>query len=326
VVQQRAGIALPGGIGQAGDRHERHADAVAERVERGASAEPLLDAYAPRTVGGDASPSAGAVQMADEPTLTPFKKKGVVDQYSFTEKAGQKPTWIEAFKIAFLGDAGWDAFIWAKGKGYSSFAGLFIMAQASLESGFGKGNGGAAYHNLFSLMGGAKGNIGTAHGNLQKFPSWEAGLDAYAKTLGANFSGMVAEGTGLFHQESFTPDDVNRAFHQFNYYAPPVYLGDRTTDYGRDLFGRMGFIAGPLLAVLRGKIDALGADWNMAYEGMSSEEQDADSATSQTSSVRGEFRALSEYYDELVAARATAATKLAEHKALVAAGKIKPKP
>lgn len=43
VVQQRAGISLPGGIDQPGDAHERLADEVADAVVRGESAEPLLD-------------------------------------------------------------------------------------------------------------------------------------------------------------------------------------------------------------------------------------------------------------------------------------------
>ncbi len=43
VVQQRAGVDLPGGVGAAGDRYERHADAIAAQVAAGASAEPLLD-------------------------------------------------------------------------------------------------------------------------------------------------------------------------------------------------------------------------------------------------------------------------------------------
>lgn len=42
VVQQRAGVQLSGGMGQSGDRYERHADAVAGAVVRGESAEPLL--------------------------------------------------------------------------------------------------------------------------------------------------------------------------------------------------------------------------------------------------------------------------------------------
>jgi hypothetical protein len=42
VVQQRAGVQLRGGIGEVGDPFEQHADAVAERVVRGESAEHLL--------------------------------------------------------------------------------------------------------------------------------------------------------------------------------------------------------------------------------------------------------------------------------------------
>lgn len=51
VVQQRAGVQLKGGVGEDGDPYERHADAVADAVVRGESAEPLL---------GDAGPSAAA--------------------------------------------------------------------------------------------------------------------------------------------------------------------------------------------------------------------------------------------------------------------------
>jgi hypothetical protein len=54
VVQQRAGVSLAGGVGAAGDSHEQHADAVADRVVAGGSAEALLDRY----VGGGA-PSTG---------------------------------------------------------------------------------------------------------------------------------------------------------------------------------------------------------------------------------------------------------------------------
>ncbi len=58
VVQQRAGIHLKAGVGEAGDEHERHADAVADRVVAGRSAEDLLDRY--RAPGG----AAPAVQRA----------------------------------------------------------------------------------------------------------------------------------------------------------------------------------------------------------------------------------------------------------------------
>ena len=53
VVQQRGGVQLSGGVGAAGDIYERHADAVADRVVRGESAEALLDQHAPaRSSGG----------------------------------------------------------------------------------------------------------------------------------------------------------------------------------------------------------------------------------------------------------------------------------
>ena len=46
VIQQRAGLQLPDGLGQSGDRHEQHAEAVAQLVLDGRSAESLLNAYA----------------------------------------------------------------------------------------------------------------------------------------------------------------------------------------------------------------------------------------------------------------------------------------
>lgn len=57
VVQQRGGVQLKGGVGEAGDAYERNADEVADRVVQGKSAEDLLDRYAG---GGASSGSAGA--------------------------------------------------------------------------------------------------------------------------------------------------------------------------------------------------------------------------------------------------------------------------
>lgn len=42
IVQQRSGLLLPDGVGTPGDPYERQADAVADRVARGYSAEPIL--------------------------------------------------------------------------------------------------------------------------------------------------------------------------------------------------------------------------------------------------------------------------------------------
>jgi hypothetical protein len=51
VVQQRGGVQLAGGVGQRGDPFEQHADAVADAVVRGESAEALLGAHAPAAAG-----------------------------------------------------------------------------------------------------------------------------------------------------------------------------------------------------------------------------------------------------------------------------------
>lgn len=60
VVQQRSGLSLPGKVGRAGDRWERHADQVADAVTAGKSAEPLLDKVAPT---GRGAGSGAAVQQ-----------------------------------------------------------------------------------------------------------------------------------------------------------------------------------------------------------------------------------------------------------------------
>jgi len=62
VVQQRAGVSLKGGVGAAGDAYERHADAVADLVVQGKSAEGLLD----RMAGGGKST---AVQRKESPKV-----------------------------------------------------------------------------------------------------------------------------------------------------------------------------------------------------------------------------------------------------------------
>ncbi len=68
VIQQKAGVALKGDVGQQGDAYERHADAVADRVVAGESSQGLLDSFA----GGktNTGPSE-AIQKLEKP------KKGV---------------------------------------------------------------------------------------------------------------------------------------------------------------------------------------------------------------------------------------------------------
>ena len=66
VVQQRGGVQLKAGVGEVGDRYERHADAVADAVVQGKSAEGLLDAFAPgSTASGPAGPAVQRLSGAD---------------------------------------------------------------------------------------------------------------------------------------------------------------------------------------------------------------------------------------------------------------------
>jgi|GEM_PF-6382772 len=74
VVQQRAGVSLAGRVGTPGDRYEQHADAVADRVVRGESAEGLLDRYA-----GAMTPAGGApVQLDDHISTELRQSRGLV--------------------------------------------------------------------------------------------------------------------------------------------------------------------------------------------------------------------------------------------------------
>lgn len=67
VVQQRAGVSLPGGVGRSGDRYEQHADQVASLVVQGKSAEGKLDEMAGG--GGGGAVQKRAVQRKGKPVI-----------------------------------------------------------------------------------------------------------------------------------------------------------------------------------------------------------------------------------------------------------------
>lgn len=62
VVQQRGGVSLSGGVGRAGDAYEKHADVVADLVERGQSAEAVLDQH------GCGQETTGVQREGEDPT------------------------------------------------------------------------------------------------------------------------------------------------------------------------------------------------------------------------------------------------------------------
>jgi hypothetical protein len=77
VVQQRGGVQLKGGVGEAGDPYERQADAVADAAVSGRSAAPLLDLATPtgRPAGGVAGTPATVQRKAPEEIRAEYQVK-----------------------------------------------------------------------------------------------------------------------------------------------------------------------------------------------------------------------------------------------------------
>lgn len=84
VVQQRTGVHLKGGVGEAGDAYEQHADAVADAVVRGESAEALLGS-------GGGSPSGGVQRQAVQLTTKVNPMKPEPDGPQAKEGEAQTP-------------------------------------------------------------------------------------------------------------------------------------------------------------------------------------------------------------------------------------------
>lgn len=85
VVQQRAGVKLAGGVGIEGDVYERHADAVANAVVAGRSAEELLEPFA-------ALPSyVGQQSIMNIATHTTQRKRNPGEPYTYNRNNQYKP-------------------------------------------------------------------------------------------------------------------------------------------------------------------------------------------------------------------------------------------
>ena len=118
VVQQRAGVQLEGGVGAEGDRYEQHADAVADRVVRGESAEALLDQHAPATAA--ASSVQRAVQRLATPISAAAPRSAITIRAFIDLVRGEEARWppaeqtqtalmITRIRKIFYGTAGWDS-------------------------------------------------------------------------------------------------------------------------------------------------------------------------------------------------------------------------
>ncbi|HIN85418.1 MAG TPA: DUF4157 domain-containing protein [Myxococcales bacterium] len=70
-LQQKAGVSIPGGVGNVGDTYERHADSVADAVVAGKSSETLLD-----KLPGSGSSTGVQHKLTNEGTHTNTKPRG----------------------------------------------------------------------------------------------------------------------------------------------------------------------------------------------------------------------------------------------------------
>ena len=76
IVQQRGGVQLKGGVGEADDAYERHADAVADQVVAGRSAEHLLDGPS-----GSGRATVGVQRKADDAAPSPAPQRRTMELY-----------------------------------------------------------------------------------------------------------------------------------------------------------------------------------------------------------------------------------------------------
>jgi hypothetical protein len=181
VVQQRGGEQLAGGVGAAGERHERHADRVADLVVAGRSAEAALDALAGGGGGatavqrhdspthvrtGDSVPGEGVTltDAATGETLTfsPGELSALVDYVGFCDGLQQRFTWEQLQKMKYLLENGIeDVLPWEDATG-----GLYAKEAQANEKHFAPspGDGGANFRSNFinhygrALMYGQGGN------------------------------------------------------------------------------------------------------------------------------------------------------------------------
>lgn len=87
VVQQKGGVQLKSGVGKAGDSYEQNADAVADRVVQGKSAEDLLDPVA----GNGKAGGSQAVQFLGQSLDQPLAAGQEAPKYG--EDAGEQRRW-----------------------------------------------------------------------------------------------------------------------------------------------------------------------------------------------------------------------------------------
>lgn len=100
VIQQRAGIHLPDGVGKAGDPHERHADAVADQVVRGESAQHSLDRYFSARSGGAGATAPSGFTGVQRKFAGVLETDVEAEQNAKTQTAARYATIIDNLEMA----------------------------------------------------------------------------------------------------------------------------------------------------------------------------------------------------------------------------------
>jgi hypothetical protein len=97
VVQQRAGVSLKSGVGEVGDKYEQNADAVADAVVSGKSAQSLLDSVAPAGGSPSTAVQQKSVQLYTEVHGMPYDK--VSDDGDMAVQDHGRVAWADQSKI-----------------------------------------------------------------------------------------------------------------------------------------------------------------------------------------------------------------------------------
>ncbi len=104
----------------------------------------------------------------------------------YVDNDGMMP---EPYHFGFLSTKGVEIYQQAKNNGAGAIGAMFVLAQATLESGWG-GKASVATNNFFGIMGGSSG-YSTPHGTLKEFESVSAGVDGYFSKLESTWPGML---------------------------------------------------------------------------------------------------------------------------------------
>lgn len=149
--------------------------------------------------------------------------------------------WIDRYKFDYAldtkpGGGGW---IYNKAKtdmGATEFGAALVLAFACEEGGWGKGNDQSNTHNMFSLLSkNAKSKVGTKHGNVITYESWDEGFAAFKSLIDTKYSTFNA----LLKKDSVSADDINLALSSGNHHKQGGYTD---SDKGKAITGLLKYV------------------------------------------------------------------------------------